>query len=528
MSQLQGGGKVQQDAPEILRSVSLDDLSARERCYERHLFISYAHLDNEPLQPGQMGWVTRLHESLKTFLAMRLGKKPDIWRDEKLRGNDIFGQEILDQFPKTALLLSVVTPRYLESDWCNREVTKFCDAALLTGGTVIDNKARVFKVIKTPVDTHDSLHPVVQDALGYDFFVFEDGAPLELDPAFGDKFVQEYNRKVGKLAWDITQLLKKLQPASDTAAASDVSAPHKPVVYLAECSYDRRQDRERLEADLKHHGYTVLPDRLLPREEPEYVAEVGRLLERCTLSIHLIGEFYGAVPDGPSQKSVAVLQNEVAAAACRTRALRRLIWLPEGTSPRQDAQKKFIDSLHGDPEFQCGADLITGDLEIFKTSVHGTLKKLEEPPPQKSAEQAGKDHARQIHIICDVGDRKATVPLRKFLKTKGFDVSLPAFEGNATAVREANLLLLTNCDAVIVFYGAGDEAWRLTIDSGLKKMRGYRAGKPFIRFTYLADPRTSDKEDLLEMAEPGLIDGLGGFSEGALDEFVRALEDAST
>src|SRR5262245_29508882 len=30
--------------------------------FQRHVFISYAHLDNEPLQPGQMGWISRLHD----------------------------------------------------------------------------------------------------------------------------------------------------------------------------------------------------------------------------------------------------------------------------------------------------------------------------------------------------------------------------------------------------------------------------------------------------------------------------------
>src|ERR1700751_2601509 len=71
--------------------------SEPKRRFEKHLFISYAHLDNEPLQPEHPGWITRLHESLKTVLGMRLGKKAEIWRDEKLTGNDIFGQEILDQ-----------------------------------------------------------------------------------------------------------------------------------------------------------------------------------------------------------------------------------------------------------------------------------------------------------------------------------------------------------------------------------------------------------------------------------------------
>ena len=39
--------------------------------------------------------------------------------------------------------------------------------------------------------TQDSLPQVVQDVLGYEIFTIEDGTPLELDSAYGEKFAQE-------------------------------------------------------------------------------------------------------------------------------------------------------------------------------------------------------------------------------------------------------------------------------------------------------------------------------------------------
>jgi hypothetical protein len=84
---------------------------------------------------------------------------------------------------------------------------------------------------------------------------------------------------------------------------------------------------------------------------------------------------------------------------------------------------------------------------------------------------------------------------------------------------------MTDCDAVILFYGAGDEAWKRTIDKELKKMPGYRNGKPLLAsYTYLADPRTSDKEDLIDMGEPNIINGLGGLSEAETAAFIRAMQ----
>ena len=59
-------------------------------------------------------------------------------------------------------------------------------------------------------------------------------------------------------------------------------------------------------------------------------------------------------------------------------------------------------------------------------------------------------------------------------------------------------------------------------------MPGYRGGKPLMaRHTYLADPRTADKEDLIDMEEPNLIDGLEGFSEAEMAAFVQAMKPSA-
>ena len=82
--------------------------------YNKDLFISYAHIDNQPVSPDHEGWISRFHASLAALLSMRLGQTARIWRDNKLQGNDVFADEIVDQFAQTALLVSILTPRYLK------------------------------------------------------------------------------------------------------------------------------------------------------------------------------------------------------------------------------------------------------------------------------------------------------------------------------------------------------------------------------------------------------------------------------
>jgi hypothetical protein len=505
--------------------------------FEQNLFISYAHIDDQPLTPGENGWIARFHATLKAILSMRMGREAKIWRDEKLQGNDVFSDEIVARFKQSAVLVSIVTSRCLNSEWCTREAREFCQSALQTGGLVVGNKSRVFKVIKTPVDTQESLPAPMKELLGYEFFTVKDGAPLEFDPAYGQEYAQLYNQNVAKLAWEVAQLLKTLEAeGSDRdrngkAVGSEPQASSKPAVYLAECSYDRKQARELIDGELKRLGYPVLPDKQLPADEAEYVAAVESMLARCALSIHLVGESYGAVPDGPTAKSAAMHQNELAVACCKSGGLKRLIWLPRGTCSQQAPQQAFIEALHHDAQAQFGADLIAGDVEELRVGMHATLKKIEQPEPQQPERNAAREQSvagegrKLIYlIICGEKDRKDSVPLRKLCRQLGFEVALPALEGDASQVRMANQQLLASCDVVILFYGAGDEAWKHTIDNELKKMAGYRDGKsPPAMYTYLAEPRTSDKEDLIDMEEPGMIDGLSGFAEAAITKSMRPL-----
>ena len=116
------------------------------------------------------------------------------------------------------------------------------------------------------------------------------------------------------------------------------------------------------------------------------------------------------------------------------------------------------------------------------------------------------------------------MPLRKYLRENGIEAAIPAFEGDAAAVRQNHLQSIEQCDAVLLFYGAGDESWKRSFDMELKKLPGYRVDRPLLAYaTYLSEPRTPDKEDMIDMEEPDLILGFADFNPDSLKEFVQNL-----
>lgn len=490
--------------------------------YEKDLFISYAHLDDQPLTPQQQGWVSQFHAYLDKALTWNLGHKPAIWRDQRLTGNEKFSNEIAEQLGKAAILISVLSPCYVESDWCRQEIEEFCKAAEQNGKVVVGNKPRIFKVIKRPPKSEEPpLPPFMRDVLGYEFYIDKDGRPLELDPAWPDQ-IQRFNEKIQFLAYDIREFIDRLHGITPTVGPG--SSP-KPAIYLCQCSHDRKEDRDLLMADLKRFGYPILPDKPLPMDEESFSAEAAQLLSQCSLSIHLVGSSYGTIPDGPSQKSVVVLENELAVMRCKSGGLSRIISLPDGPVPTQQQQQQFIEALGKDREVQYGADLVTSGLEDLKSAIYIALQKLERArlqPAKPARIEAGQ---KLIYVIYDKTDREVSIDLRRWLTSKGFEVRTPVFEGKAAAVRKANQETLALCDAVILFYGVGDEAWKCTVENDLRKANAYRGDRPpFLAYTYISGPVTDAKCDMIEVGEPNTINGLKGFSEAAVDPLLEAIQ----
>ena len=64
--------------------------------------------------------------------------------------------------------------------------------------------------------------------------------------------------------------------------------------------------------------------------------------------------------------------------------------------------------------------------------------------------------AKLIYLVCDQRDLDDTRPLEDLMSDSGHEILLPLFDGDQAQLRQAHLDNLKVCDAVIIYYGAGN------------------------------------------------------------------------
>ena len=474
--------------------------------FEGEAFISYAHLDNVELVEGHRGWVANLHRALEVRVAQLLGKPPSIWRDPKLSGNDVFADILLERLKHVAVLVTVISPRYLKSEWTLRELSEFWHAAEAQGGVNVGSKARVFKVLKTPVPL-EKTPPELRGLIGYDFFRIDPdtGKVRELDEVFGPEAQRDFWIKLDDLAHDIVEILEALEggtpPAAATATVAAKAAvaptatsasPTGGAVYLAETTTDLREQRDALKRDLQQQGYTVLPDHPMPYVLDEAQAAIREDLARCRMSIHPIGRKYSLVPEGGTE-SLIELQHELATERAMQGGFSRLLWIPDGLQVDDERQRQVIERMKRDPRIRDNADLLETFFEDLRTMMQDWLRKSR--VPQEPSPPASAAAARRLYIVADARDAQAIGAWLDPLFDQGLEVIQPMFEGDEAELREYHEENLASCDGLLIFYGAANELWLRRKLREVQKAIGYGRTKPAPPVAIaLIGARTPEKE----------------------------------
>ena len=193
--------------------------------YDYDVFISYAHVDNEPFLPGGKGWVTSLIDGLRKLMAVKLGRTDSfsLWMDYALRGAEPVTPQLLNTVRNSAMLIVILSPGYLASDWCRRERDAFL-------GIVQARGARRVFVFERDSINDASRPPELFDLVPFRFWIRdrEGKAPHILgfpQPSADD---HEYINRLHDLSIEVTEELKRMNAAAEHPPAQGLDDHAQP------------------------------------------------------------------------------------------------------------------------------------------------------------------------------------------------------------------------------------------------------------------------------------------------------------
>ena len=132
-----------------------------------------------------------------------------------------------------------------------------------------------------------------------------------------------------------------------------------------------------------------------------------------------------------------------------------------------------------------------------------------------------------MYLICDRQDEAALEPLEDFFYAEGIEVSLPAFEAEECEVQQIHIQNLRDCDAALIYYGAGGMHWVDFKLRDLQKAAGYRDSQPIsVSAVYVAPPVNHRKERFKSLSTEVIRQGDGTFAPDVLRDFVAAVRRA--
>lgn len=460
--------------------------SATQDVNDNDLFISYTHIDNVPLDMNEPGWISRLHYSLGVRLQQIIGGQVSIWRDEKLTGNDNFSDSILKGLKNVPLLVCVVSPRYVNSDWCIKEFEQFTHDVEAQGGLQMGEKSRIFKVIKTPLELEEQ-PDVLQTQLGYCFY---DVNPANNRP---DEFRQDpgankdprYWAKLEDLAYDIAQTYK-LYKQSRTEPAN--SANKK--VYIPQPTLDIDEEYQSIKREFNERGYDVVPQSAPARKLGDFIAETKAELSECELIVNMIGGHYGSIHEG-TEKSDIHWQTELTAEHAKAKGIHRIIWLPKAQSVTEECQIEFIDNLRNE-EYQLDkTEFLETDIEELKNCISNAVNK--KPTTAHSPVATSASAEDNIYLLYEETDYDYTEALEEALLDSGHNIIHPLFTGSEQLIHDDYMNNLKSAQSVIIVQANSRAEWLSDKVRDITQIEKERQ-QPFqLRGVYLTGDETVDK-----------------------------------
>lgn len=433
--------------------------------FEQDIFVSYARVDDEPLFPGEPGWVSGLQRLLTHRLRQLLGRDCfTVWRDQDIAKHIDFEPQIATSLERSAVLLLILSPGYMKSPWCQREMTTFLKMVRQRG---ISNGG-VFLVQREKID-HAKWPEELEGAglTGYRFWIQEEGKrarPLDQQRDRGDYF-----DALNDLASEVADCLLKMRTSAEAGRSTPATAPAtgrswRPsaatvksnadhagsddvatmTVFLAETTDDIDPQRNKVKRHFEQSGLRVVPSGWYPRDPGAFAQAVREDMAQAKLFVQLLSPVAGRqMPD--RDETYVVHQHRVALEL----GLPILQWRDPELATEQ-IKAEVDDATH--QQLLLGTTVEAVDIEDFNRDVLARANRKE-----RTTEKPAGDAF--VFVNTANADCPLAADLCQYLDRHGFGYSLPIHQGRPEEIRDdlrENILL---CDGMIVVYGQSESNW---------------------------------------------------------------------
>ncbi len=428
--------------------------------YKYDVFVSYAHVDDEPLLKDAEGWVRTLVRKLKVTLSQEVRGAPvEVWMDPRLAGNRPFEDDIVEGLDQSAALLIIMSRRYADSYWCQREQNTFRDKVRRRSSS----RTRIFVVEKNKLQTDQKLPDEFLGLSRYQFW-YEDDISKRVK-TFGEPAPKEdeegYWSELYRLTQDLAEELNKLrqlpeEPAGNfipaaggeaTPAVREKATAPVAQVFLAEVTDDLRRRYHEVKSYLEQYGIEVLPKKPYDRRDrAAYKQAMLADLGKCALFVQVLSGVTGETDE--EFPGYPAYQYDIA----RSLAIPLYQWRHKDLKMEEadsDEQVRLLNlsSVRAEP------------IEDFKKAVLKAALDAAKPKSDRSLRPPG----NSVFIDTDVCDWALAQGISQSLLARGISsfLPIPRDTPNLTVeqITQDFQESLKVCDGLIVVYGQSPVTW---------------------------------------------------------------------
>lgn len=463
------------------------------------VFLSYAHADNKT------SWVQSVYELLEIKVSEKLGRQARIFFDPQMEIGDRVTKKLVESVKSSGILLIILSPSYLASEWCKRELDQFLAHRKSTERNIFVIEADKVPREEWPAELADLETREMWDTAG--------ALPLRLDPTLPE-YQPRFTRSLYEIAYAVGKRLEMFEPT--------LPEPPKGSVWIAPVTDELLQQRKELAEMVRQAGWTVLPATQYKRDESKAFEEaLEKDLAEASLLIQLLGPLSG---DNPvwSSSPFPVLHANAARAVAKKRKVRWLRWRhPDAKSTTGAAD--YAALVHE-------GEIQEGTAGEFAVEVNRCLKVLLDPPgPGPNGNGGHPKEAVMVYIHNDVIDDDLRRSIEESLLTiKNVDILPPTPAPSEAELpgdqRDKQLAAVLNSDGVILVHGKKGAFWVQSQYPDIRKAL-LRSRQPNGLIGVCKAPPPPPKPDVVRSRSVLPIDCSEGIKPELLADFIERLRE---